>query len=165
MAFTVCSTGNFTYLDNSIPAEWLDTYFMRNVKVPTEIGLCKTFNFCKRHNFVQERVDEGRVFVNDTDNESEKFVNDPEDFFNETQPYKTSSRELGFDVTIYHADDEDEPDTLDHRSYILMIHSPFELPTKENHKFYLNDRDKFMFYVTPQLETVDDTMIDMDPHE
>lgn len=46
-----------------------------------------------------------------------------------------------------------------------MIHSPFELPSKANQQFHMGGMDYDTFFITPQLSTIDDTMLDMDPYE
>lgn len=47
----------------------------------------------------------------------------------------------------------------------LMIHSPYALPTKKDRQFQMVNMDYDTFWVTPQINTIDDSMIAMKPHE
>lgn len=53
----------------------------------------------------------------------------------------------------------------DKNPFILMIHNPYELPTNDTQKYYENLIDYDTFFITPQLNTIDDTMIAMEPKE
>lgn len=127
--------------------------------IPTELGLCRTVNFCDKENFLRSKVDEGRGV---------KYIFSIEDDIvpeNQTQPYMTTSPELGVDVAIFHGDLKKSLRARGNSSILLMIHSPFELPTKGNQKFYMTGMEYDTFFVTPQLYSIDDTMIGMEPHE
>lgn len=80
---------------------------------------------------------------------------------NKTTPYMTTSFELGMDATVYNGVFYQKDST----PFSLMIHSPFELPTMDNQKFYYSDMSDDIFFITPQLHTIDDSMIGMKPHE
>lgn len=120
-------------------------------------GQCRTVNFCEKKKFFESEVDDKRFY------ESHSWVvRTPE---NETQPFVTTSPERGLDASILYFDYRNDMRPKDKSSFILMIHSPLELPTESNQKFHLNDLDYDTFFVTPQLNTIDDTMIAMKPQE
>lgn len=99
-------------------------------------------------------------FDDETDEEWKFYGHFPE---NETTPYNTSQLELGFETTVSSGYNKKDSNQTDGEPFILMIHSPFEMPTKENYKFFFADASYDTFYVTPQLNTIDGTLIEMDP--
>lgn len=141
---------------------FLEEFTFLKFSVPTELGKCRMLNFCDRNKFLRDEANDGRVLGIGIVHQSNKLVAD-------NQPYTTTSLELGADLKIYSLDyEEDDDENLTPRSndpFILMIHSPFEMPTRENQKFLIVDMDHETFFVTPQLNRIDDTMIDMEPHE
>lgn len=157
-AFTVCETGSSSYSDSTLIAYWLDHFNFPIFVMLTEVGLCRTVNFCFEENFLRDDVDNKRIF--------QYYQAYNIDWLKgQTQPLKTYSPELGVETTIENNDFYTFFKTKGNSSYKLMIHSAFELPTKRNQIFYVADMDYDTFWVTPQLNTIDDTMISMDPEE
>lgn len=157
-AFTVCEIDNATYRDSSLNSFWFSNLHVPVFVMLLELGMCRTVNFCYEENFFEDQVDQRRIF---------QYYQVPQSFLqqNLTQPIKTPSPELGIDSTIENNDFYRFFRTRGNSSYTLMIHSPFELPTKRNQKFVIADMDFDTFFVTPQLNTVDDSMIGMDLQE
>lgn len=155
-AFTFCDikAENLTTPNQPLDFNWLEQYglTLSVYEMSLEIGKCKTVNFCDRKHFFQSTVDQNRIteYI-------ERYRKKPK---NETAPYKTTSTELGFRAQIlsYNMLKAANP-------FILLVHSPFELPTKDNVKFTMVDMDYDNFFVTPQLENIDDSKINMEPHE
>lgn len=81
----------------------------------------------------------------------------------------TTSLELGIDTNFYNSDhefdDEGKLKTQPNDPLLLMIHSPYELPTLETQTFLVVDLEHDTFFVTPQLNKIDDTMMTMEPLE
>lgn len=84
---------------------------------------------------------------------------------NETQPLSTTSVNLGFTTAVVYDLSKTVPELKPINPLLLMIHSPFEVQTKENQKFFVVEMDYDTFFVTPQLTTIDDSMFGMRPHE
>lgn len=160
-AFTICDTGRRTYATSDIEVQWMDYFSLPVFMASTELGKCKTLNFCDQKMFFRDEVFKGdrafRLLVS-------KYEDDVP--LNQTQPVMTTSSELGIEAVISrHQYNMETLKYSDSNSFILMIHSPFEVPTKANQKFYLTDLDSDLFSVTPQVNTIDDTMTGMKPHE
>lgn len=140
--------------------DWLRDYELPLIAVPTELGLCRTINFCDEKNYLRDNVEDKRIFQGVVGIDLED-VTKPE---NETQPYMTSSVNSGFMAVAFKKGEKIRAQSP--LSPIqLSIHSPFEWPTKRNSWFTLVDMDYDTFWVTPQLDTIDDTMIAMEPQE
>lgn len=150
-AFTLCETDNATN-DDEIFFYWQQDLLFHIFKAPTEFPRCRTANFCEPKNFLKDGVDADRLF---------KLIESTEESENLAQPYMTLSAKVGVDSKVYHNSNK----KADIYRYELIFHSPYELPTKRNQKFFLPNFDNALFYVTPQFNTIDDTMIAMDPHE
>lgn len=160
-AFTVCDTGNLTYEDSKIEVAWLQRFEFPFDLVETELGLCRIVNFCKRNDLLRGEIDGNRTFT------YVPAMFDDAHLENQTQPSMTASLELGFDAKIYALENR-RLINRQHKNrspFILIIHSPYELPSSENQKFNAVLMDYDTFFVTPQLTTIDDTMIAMKPHE
>lgn len=144
-------------------ATWQKLFVPKARVIPTELGLCRTTNFCDQKEFLQH---EGRFSMelklySGIERVGAKI---PEKMvINKTQPFTTNSVNLGFTATANNDDMYDGKKMVD--PFLLMIHSPFELPTEESQKFVISGFDFITFYVTPQLKTIDDTMIGMEPNE
>lgn len=159
-AVTVCEIDTFN--DSNLSIDWLGVFDIPANVIPTELGLCRTINFCDQKDYLRDDVDEERIFV-DTVAEYYDVVFEPE---NETRPYMTNSINLGLTITAYYRDAKGlEARTKAIKPFMLIIHSPFEWPTRHNQRFTLVDMDYDIFWVTPQLNTIDDSMIAMDPQE
>lgn len=126
----------------------------------TEFGRCKTINFSPQNNLLKDEVDGNRIYK-----DSLTLLEGRYSTKNLTQPYKTTSPELGITVVINHIDYKYTEVYEILNTFRLIIHSPFELPTKANQQFYITDLDDLAFWVTPQLNTIDDSMVNMKPHE
>lgn len=158
-AFTICEIGNQTYADSKIVHVWLEVFMFPIFVVSTELGMCRTLNFCDQNKFLQSEVDERRVFKYFFSNFDDRV---PE---NQTRPYTTTSPERGMNVVVFHGHLGIASKNKVNNPFILMIHSPFELPTKKDQQYYMSDMDHDTFFVTPHLTKIDDTMIGMEPHE
>lgn len=154
----MCETGSSSYSDSTLAVVWLEHYQLPIFVMLTDFGMCRTINFCFEENFLQDDVDNKRIF--------QFYQADNIGWLkNQTQPLMTPSPELGVDAIIENKDFYTFFKTRGNSSYELMIHSPFELTSKQNQKFQIADMDYVTFWVTPQLNTIDDTMIGMDPKE
>lgn len=148
-AFTICEIGSSALHTQYWTAlVWLEEHNLPIVTKRTDFGLCRIMNFCDRDSFFQDTVDKKGVLDPGVEPPTEG------EFLNESQPYKTTSPELGVEAMI-----------SSKNQFVLMIHSPFELPSKDNQMFHLPDKGHYTFFVTPQLNTIDDTMIKIKPQE
>lgn len=142
----------------------MDNFELPNLVSRTELGICRTTNFCELESFK-------RLL-------SAYFLSIPPDSIqpeNQTQPYMTTAVAFGFDVMILPISLEQNGTGVGGFNYsalknntnpfILMIHSPYELPTKKTQTFYVSAVENDIYFITPQLEKIDDSMIGMDPHE
>lgn len=124
------------------------------------MGKCKTVNFCDSKNYLHDDVDDEKVlklhFINFEHYEMTE---------NETLPYKTTSLDLGIFVTVFYEDLDTKAIQQRKNSFVLIVHSPLELPSKSNQLFHMGGLDYDTFFVTPHLNTIDDTMIGMTPEE
>lgn len=150
----MCETNSSKFNDTRMDVVWLQELVIPTFVIPTEVGLCKSVNFCDQNLFLSDEVDKQRTF---------KYIYawfDPDIPENETQPFMTTSLNLGLVVSVFQRNLRTLVDP-----FLLMIHSPFELPTKETQNFYMSGLDHDNFYVSPQLNTIDESMIGMQPHE
>lgn len=164
-AFTICMDENLTTADVNVKVKWLESFDSPVFLTATELGKCRTVNFCDPKLFFEPMVDDEQFFEyidfdDETDEEWKFYGTFPE---NQTTPYSTSQLELGFETTVYSGFNNKESNKKGGNSFILMIHSPFEPPTKETNKFFFGVASYDTFFVTPQLTTIDDTMIGMEP--
>lgn len=127
--------------------------------VITELGWCRTINFCEQKSFLQADVEENRLFPS-IEAEYDPYV--PENY---TPPFMTTLASQGMNVRIFRENEEMAPSLRNANTYLLMIHSPFEVPTRTNRRFQMVDMDYNSFYITPQLNKIDETMIGMEPKE
>lgn len=152
---------------------WGKAFFISATVMQTELGLCRTVNFAEPADFLHEEVDGKRIFQGIYDWNKELFPEtgsigsfsfEPE---NETQPYMTTSVNLGFKTTMFYDKNKkrNQNRTMGINPGLLMIHSPFEFPKKGNQKFTISGLNKDTFWVTPQITKIDDSMIGMEPHE
>lgn len=139
--------------------QWQDTFFIPIVLANTELGQCRTLNFCDPEVFLSDDADADRYLERTSFKYFQSFKRVPG---NQTTPYFTTSSKLGVLVMIKH---EEEFPQNTNNSFTMMIHSPFEMPTKDNQQFFMVGRDFNRFSITPQLITIDETMIGMTPHE
>lgn len=136
---------------------WLDKYELPNFISRTELGTCRTTNFCELESF--ESLLSNNVLSDGIPPE------------NQTQPYMTNAVIFGFDIMIlpiaHQSGDGPKYTALKNspNPYILIIHSPYEMPTKKTQQFYVSDIEYDIFFVTPQLNKIDDSMIGMEPHK
>lgn len=160
-AFTVCATGNTTFAYKELISKSQINYVIPPFGIPTDQGQCRTINFCNQKKILRFGVNDAGIF------ELKGWLKRV--LKNQTQPFMTTSYELGFDASILYKDyrkiNESTLKLLTKSTFILMVHSPFELPTKANQKQYLTDMDYDTFFITPQLNTIDGTMIGMKPYE
>lgn len=156
-AFTMCEASNASLAGSEIEFAWLDRFKFPTFLVSTELGQCMIINFCDQKNFLRSGADEDGLFEYSP---TPRDDNVPE---NQTRPYSTISIELGINAAIsrfFEASEIESPLAL-----ILMIHSPFELPTQETQKFYLSHIDFDTFFVSPLIDRIDDSMISMEPQK
>lgn len=146
--------------DTNIISYWLQEFYRPAIIVPTEFGLCRIVNFAEPENFLQSEVDERRIFQ-----EVYNFYDDIDPVDNGKQPLMTTSMNLGFSTMLVNNEQIGDFKKPDIDSFLLMIHSPYELPTNENQKFIISDLDRYMFDVTPQLNRIDNSMIAMEAKE
>lgn len=154
-AFTMCDPAMFN--DSQGYVTWQVNFVLPMIEVSTEVGLCRTVNFCGQNNFLRDEAYEERIFGNSHTNYD---VDLPQ---NETPPYMTTTKNLGAiarfsKLSIWHAFEPFTP-------FQLIIHSPHGLPTRNDQQFHMSKMDYDTFWVTPQLTRIDDTMIGMEPHE
>lgn len=164
-AFTVCELDNASYADVNIEINFMEFIDTPIYVISTEYGKCRVANFLDPKAFFHSKADEKQFFEyveldDDTDEDLKYNGSFPE---NQTTPYKTSSFELGFDITVYNGRYDKAFVDQDSKPFILMIHSPFGLPTKDSQRFYFADMSHDAIFITPQLNTIDDTMIGMKP--
>lgn len=152
--------GNASYHDSSINSIWIRDFRIQAWVVATEIGLCRTVNFCDLNNYLVDDLADDRLFKFSYASYNLEYV--PE---NQTQPYMTNSLKSGFQVMAYYGHNEIEQKGTFIKPFVLMIHSPFEWPTRENQQFLMAGHDFNRFSITPQLNKIDDTMSGMEPHE
>lgn len=157
-AFTICENSLSSYSESTLDAVWLGNSYFPIFVMLTELGLCRVVNFGLEEHFFHDQVDSKRIYKHYE-------IRDNEWLQNRTLPLKTPSLELGIDVYIENDDFYTFYKTRGNSSYQLIIHSPFELPTKENQKFIVADMDYDTFWITPQLNTIEDSMIGMQPQE
>lgn len=141
---------------------WLDEFDLPIDVVATELGTCRIVNLCKRNDLLRDKIDGNRTFGDTSWQLRQKY---PE---NVTQPFMTTSSDLGMNVilTILKKNGyQTEPRPKGVNPFILMIHNPYELPTNQTQKYFENLMDYDTFFVTPQLNTIDDSMIAMKPKE
>lgn len=148
-----------TLSENTMIPEF-DTFEVTPVfSVTNKLGFWRILNFCLPSEFLNEEVDiesHYKIF-------KEEFGYIKNEI--RAQPYKTTSPDLGFQVSINHGSLMALPTLRIENPFVIMIHSPFELPGEETQKFFLVELDYDVFVVTPQLNKIDDTMIDMEPEE
>lgn len=138
------------------------------VVVLTEMGLCRIFNLCAQENLLRNEADGARIFKGIYEHYYGEFNELPERYINDTPPYKAKSENIEVRVKVEYSEEKVESerqDSLFVDIFLLVIHSPFELPIKASQQFYMSGDDYDNFFVTPQLDTIDDTMTEMDPLE
>lgn len=160
-AFTICALGNSTIDDSVLDFSWMEIFTLPTFLISTEFGICKSVNFCDRKMFFSSEVDEKQISEY-SPSKYPQYTKTPE---NQTQPYKTTSLEFGFFARVLHRKNLNQLEKIFTNPILLMIHSPFELPTKKSRQFTMVDMNFDNFIVTPQVEKIDDSMINMEPHE
>lgn len=85
--------------------------------------------------------------------------------WNATKPFKTLHKKLGIDATLYrgivHVDRIHSVKKLQR----IIFHSPFEMPSENSQQFFLSEGDSVMFSITPQLKTIDESLLQLKPLE
>lgn len=84
---------------------------------------------------------------------------------NRTQPYSTTSPELGFDGIFYAGSWFFPQSRRQPTPYTIQFHSPYELSSVKNFQFSLVDLEYVTFSIIPQRKTIDETMFGMTPSE
>lgn len=86
--------------------------------------------------------------------------------WNETDLFKTPNKELGIDALIYRGLFF-MPNMIGGNKifYRITFHTPYELPNENYQQFLITELESVMFYVSPQLRTIDDSMLKLTPKE
>lgn len=149
-----------TINDTELYIDWLDDFYIPATYLLTELGICRTVNFAEPEIFLKSQVDVGRIFQGTYDDREGVAP-----FENETQPFMTTSVNLGLDNIVFYNEEIGKFKENGIPPFYLIIHSPYEYPTKENQIFLMSGIDYVTFVVTPQLNTIDESMIDMEPQK
>lgn len=156
---TIC--GIETSKPVEIEARWLTEFSLHKILLTTELGVCKTANFCDQENFLHDEVDKDRIFQNLT---TDFFIWELREPKNKTKPYMTTAESLGLRTTAFHNpylfEDKNNVDP-----FLMIIHSPFELLTENDQQFVVGGLDQDTFFITPQLNTIDESLFGMKPQE
>lgn len=158
-AFSLCEINDEDFDDTEIRHLWQDYFVLPVHFFPTELGKCMTLNFHDREKFYSDEVSHDRQGWTTREHADREIK--PE---NQAAPYMTTSAEFGFDAVMY-------IETGIYAMYEklspfnLVIHSPFEMPTKANQRFLMAEKDYNTFFVTPQLSTIDESMTAMEPQK
>lgn len=142
---------------------WLEQFAMTEIETMTELGLCRIANFCGRKKFLRDEVYGARIF-----GEPYSYYSLPNLPENSTPPYMTTSKTLGFIASVFkriHSTETLMNLSATIKPFKLIIHDSFRLPTPDDRQFYMENMDYDTFWVTPQLNKIDDSLIGMKPQE
>jgi hypothetical protein len=57
------------------------------------------------------------------------------------------------------------PIEYDYDGYLLLFHNPFELPSKRSKLFKFSMKFQTTILIDPQINSIDETLLDYEPHE
>lgn len=153
---------------------WLESNLYSLLYFPTKFGICKSFNLLDAHDLfhgdfhgdtvtkifkllVEKSISYNYYAVRE-------FKSDP---FNGSKPYRTTHKELGVDGIIYgynlrNVSDGPAPAI---KPYRLIIHKSHELPSEMSPQYLFQEGEKFSILVTPEMSTIDESLIKLKPEE
>lgn len=87
-------------------------------------------------------------------------------YFPARQPFKASQKDLGFEMQIFEGNILDfRPIVYENFGYDVGIHNPNEAVDETALTFTVSLNQSYLFVVTPQLTTIDESLIPMSPNE
>lgn len=87
-------------------------------------------------------------------------------YFGARQPFKASHKDVGFEMQIFEGNLRDfRPIVYENFGYDVGIHNPNEAVDETALIFTVSLNRSYLFFVTPQLTTIDESLISMSPIE
>lgn len=106
------------------------------------------------------------IFLVDLDDAFDMNINRIPMMFHESFPYHTPRKDLGLDLQVF----EGSTKYVVNRQYYnygfkVFIHSPYEFPDENLKYFTISLNQSYTLLITPQLRSIDDSLINMSPDE
>jgi hypothetical protein len=90
--------------------------------------------------------------------------------YSETKmPFHTRHKDLGVEMHLFEGkmmpgvENYREVFKLENVGFLLALHSPYELPDHTNQYYTVSPNQSYLILVTPQLKTIDDTLLNVSP--
>lgn len=155
----------------TFPSKIVFLLVRQNQEFITEIitpwGLCFTYNIAFSYDLLRKNTtsnDFHYVYVNKMFKaalESFTFESKPMDF-----PYQLSASKaglwVGFGKDIYPLEDIIYNDF---DGYVVLLHDPYELPSKNSKVIRFNKRLQTKILIDPQISTIDESLLEFEPTE
>jgi hypothetical protein len=141
--------------------------------IMTKKGLCTASNLVSPFDLFDMNVTTDELFYVQhhdafdliTDRDSERY-----DFI-DNMPFHTRHKDLGVEMHLFEGKyfpgfyNYGDIYKFENLGFLLTVHSPDELPDHTHNYYTVSPKQSYLVLITPQLKTIDDSLITLSPEE
>jgi hypothetical protein len=139
----------------------------------TKKGLCATSNLISAFKLFDRNVISDRIFyARGSEAFQLKFDQDIEEYDSlEKIPFHTRHKDLGVEMHLFEGksapgfENYEDFYKFENLGFLLTVHGPDELPDHTHHYYTVSPKQSYLVLITPQLKTIDDSLVSLSPEE